>query len=146
MKGKDIFKQLLPGMVAGLVLGLILTNLVGVDTENVIPNYIGGIMCILVPTLLNCIIVLKGTAKTLKRKISFKDAIIRTIPYLICSVIIGLIIVGVIIERILGIDTRTISQLVSSIYQTLLGIVFSTLFAYLALKKYASDVKYTRRK
>ena len=45
MKKKDMFKQLVPGIVVGFILGFILTTLVGVNKENAIPNYIGGAMC-----------------------------------------------------------------------------------------------------
>lgn len=146
MKRKDIVKQLLPGVVVGFILGIVLVSLVGVDKENVIPNYIGGAMCCLVPTFLNCLIVLLGTAKTLKRKISFKDVLLRILPYLLFAGIIGLFVVAVVVERIIGIDLRTISLMVTAIYESILGVVVSTIFAYLALKKYAKDVKYTKRK
>ncbi len=146
MKGKDIFKQLLPGAIAGIVLGMGLTYLVGVNRENVIPNYIGGAMCCLIPTFLNCLIVLKGTAKHLDRKISLKDAFLRTLPWMLLAGIIGLLIVAVGIEKILHIDTRTIPLSTTMIYQTCMGIVSSTIFAYIALKKYVADVKYTKRK
>ena len=146
MKSKDVFKQLLPGVVVGFILGIILVSLVGVDKENSIPNYIGGAMCCLVPTFLNCLIVLFGTAKTIKRKISFKDVLIRILPFVLLAGIIGLIIVAVIIERLIGIDPRTISLMATAIYEAILGVVVSTIFAYIALKKYVKDVKYTKRK
>ena len=146
MKSKDVFKQLLPGVVVGFILGIILVSLVGVDKENSIPNYIGGAMCCLVPTFLNCLIVLFGTAETIKRKISFKDVLIRILPFVLLSGIIGLIIVAVVIERLIGIDPRTISLIATAIYEAILGVVVSTIFAYIALKKYVKDVKYTKRK
>ncbi len=146
MKSKDVFKQLLPGVVVGFILGIILVSLVGVDKENSIPNYIGGAMCCLVPTFLNCLIVLFGTAKTIKRKISFKDVLIRILPFVLLAGIIGLIIVAVVIERVIGIDPRSISLMTTAIYEAILGVVVSTIFAYIALKKYVMDVKYTKRK
>lgn len=146
MKGKDIFKQLLPGVIAGIFLGMGLTYLVGVNTENAIPNYIGGAMCCLIPTFLNCLIVLKGTAKQLDRKISMKDTFLRTLPWMLLAGVIGLLIVAVGIEKVLHFDTRTIPLLTTMIYQTCMGIISSTLFAYIALKKYVADVKYTKRK
>ncbi len=146
MKKKDIIKQLLPGVVVGFILGIILVSLVGVDAKNSIPNYIGGAMCCLVPTFLNCLIVLFGTAKTLKRKISFKDVLLRILPYMLIAGVIGLIVVALIVERLLGIDPRTISVFVTAIYEAILGVIVSTIFAYLALKKYVKDVKYTKRK
>ena len=132
MKGKEIFKQLLPGVIAGIVLGLLLTYLVGVNREDAIPNYIGGAMCCLVPTFLNCLIVLKGTAKQLDRKISLKDTILRTLPWMLLAGVCGFLIVFVGVEKIMGLDTRTIPKLTTMIYQTCLGIFFSTLFAYIA--------------
>lgn len=146
MKGKDIFKQLLPGVIAGIVLGMGLTRLVGVNTENAVPNYIGGAMCCLIPTFLNCLIVLKETAKQLDRKISMKDTFLRTLPWMLLAGVIGFLIVTLGIEKVMGVDTRTIPLITTMIYQTCLGIVSSTLFAYIALKKYVSDVKYTKRK
>ncbi len=146
MKRNDIVKQLIPGIVVGFILGLILVSLVGVNTEDVIPNYIGGAMCCLVPTLLNTLIVLKSSSKILKRKISIIEILKRSIPYLLLSAITGLFVVAVIVEKVLNIDTRTISVLVTAIYESLLGVVTSTIFAYLALKKYIKDVKYTKRK
>ncbi len=146
MKGKDIFKQLLPGVIAGLVLGMGLTYLVGVNRENAIPNYIGGAMCCLIPTFLNCLIVLKGTAKQLDRKISLKDTFLRTLPWMLLAGIIGFLIVAIGIEKVLHVDTRTIPLLTTMIYQTCLGIISSTIFAFIALKKYVADVKYTKRK
>ena len=145
MKSKDIIKQLLPGIAVGFILGFILVNLVGVNETDVIPNYIGGALCCLVPTLLNCLVVLKMTAKSLNRKLSFKDAILRTLPYLGGSIIIGLIVVIGLVEKVMGIDLRTISVLITAIYESFLGVVVSTLFAYIALKKYVKDVKYTKR-
>ena len=145
MKKEDIVKQLLPGVVVGLILGFVLVNLVGVNTQDAIPNYIGGAMCCLVPTLLNCMIVLNGTAKTLKRKLSLKDAFIRSMPFFIIAAFIGLFIVAVIVEKVMGIDTRTMTVLQTAIYQAILGVIVSTIFAFIALKKYEKDVKYTRR-
>ena len=103
-------------------------------------------MCCLIPTFLNCLIVLKGTAKQLDRKISMKDTFLRTLPWMLLAGIIGFLIVTLGIEKIMGVDTRTIPLITTMIYQTCLGIVSSTLFAYIALKKYVSDVKYTKRK
>ena len=59
MKKNDIIKQLLPGIIVGFILGCILISLVGVNETDPIPNYIGGAMSCLVPTILNTIIVLK---------------------------------------------------------------------------------------
>ena len=145
MKRKDIVKLLLPGVIVGFILGIILVSLVGVDKENIISNYIGGAMCCLVPTFLYCLIVLFGTAKNLKRKISFKNVLIRILPYVLLAGIIGLFIVAVVIERLIGIDPRTISLIITAIYEAILGVLVSTLFAYIALKKYIKDVKYTKR-
>lgn len=146
MKTEDIAKQLLPGVLVGLVLGFCLTLLVGVDTENVIPNYIGGAMCCFIPTLLNCIIVLKGTAKHLNRELPIGKAVGRTIPYALVALVFGLLFVSIVVEKMLGIDTRFISVIGTASYEAILGVVVSTLAAFLALKKYESDVKYTRRK
>ena len=146
MNGKDIFKQLLPGVIVGLFLGFGLVNLIGVDTENAIPNYIGGAMCCLVPTFLNCFIVLKGTAKHLNRKLPIGQTLLRILPWMILGGIIGLIVVYGGVEKLLNIDTRTISVFMTAIYEAILGVIVSTILAYFALKKYVKDVKYTKRK
>jgi len=145
VKTEDIAKQLLPGVLVGLVLGFGLTMLVGVDTENAIPNYIGGAMCCFIPTLLNCVVVLKGTAKHLNRELSIGKALGRVIPYALIALVFGLFFVMVVVEKIVGVDTRFISVIDTAVYEALLGVVVSTLAAFLALKKYESDVKYTRR-
>lgn len=145
MKRKDIFKQLLPGVIVGLILGFLITMLVGVNKESPIPNYIGGAMCCLIPTLLNCIIVLKGTAKKLKRKLSFGKALVRTIPYALIAAIIGFVVVSIVVTRLMGINTCELSTLITAIYQAFLGVIVSTISAYIALKKYEKDVKYTKR-
>lgn len=146
MKKKDMFKQLVPGIVVGFILGFVLTTIVGVNKENPIPNYIGGAMCCLVPTLLNCLVVLKLSAKKIKRKISVVEVLKRALPYCLFAIVVGLIVVIVVIEKVLGIDTRTISGFVTSIYQATLGVIVSSISAYFALKKYLQDVKYTKRK
>ena len=145
MKSKDVFKQLLPGVIVGLILGFCLTMLVGVNKEDPIPNYIGGAVGCFVPTLLNCIIVLKGTAKHLDRKLPFSKAILRTIPYALVALVIGFIVVAGIVDQLLGINTCELSSVVTALYEAILGVVVSTLFAYIALKRYESDVKYTKR-
>ena len=146
MKGKDIVKQLLPGVIVGLILGFGLTMLVGVNTENPIPNYIGGAMCCFIPTLLNCVIVLKTTASHLKRELSVIDALKRTIPYALLAILIGLFVVVVVVENIMGIDTCSITKINTAIYEAILGVVVSTIFAFIALKSYEKQVKYTKRK
>ncbi|MBQ4634235.1 MAG: hypothetical protein IJB71_02675 [Bacilli bacterium] len=145
MKFKDKWKLLLPGIIVGLILGFTLTFVVGVDENNPIPNYIGGAMCCFIPTLLNCIIVLKGTAKHLDRKISFFAALKRTIPYAIVALVIGFMVVAFVVEQILGFNTCEISVLITAIYEAVLGVLVSTISAYIALNNYEDDVKYTRK-
>ena len=146
MKNKDIVSLLVPGVLVGLVLGFLLTNLVGVNKEDAIFNYFGGAMCCIVPTFLNCLVVLKLGAKKIKRSVSFGDVLKRTLPYLVLAGVIGLVVVILLIENVLRIDTRTISVFITAVYQAILGVIVSSLCAYLALKKYLKDVKYTKRK
>lgn len=145
MKSKDITKQLIPGIVVGLFLGFGLTMIVGVNSENPIPNYIGGAMCCFVPTLLNTVIVLKGTSKVLKRDLSIGQALKRAIPYALIGLIIGFLTVKLLVETLLGFNTCEITKLNTALYQAVLGVIVSTFFAYIALKKYEKDVKYTKR-
>lgn len=145
MKDKDMIKLLMPGVIVGLVLGFLLTMLVGVNQENPIPNYIGGAMCCFVPTLLNCIIVLKQTASHLDRKLEIKKAIRMTLPYAVIALGIGFVTVAVIVTKIFGVNTCELSTLVTAIYQAILGVAISTIMAYLASKNYIEQVKYTRK-
>ena len=145
MKSKDIAKQLLPGIIVGFLLGFLLTMIVGVNTKNPIPNYIGGAMCCFVPTLLNCIIVLKGTSKHLDRKLSISKAFLQTLPYAFIALLIGFGVVAIYIEQVLGLNTCEMSKLITALYQAVLGVVVSTISAFIALKQYEKKVKYTRR-
>ena len=145
MKKNDIIKQLLPGIIVGFILGCILISLVGVNETDPIPNYIGGAMSCLVPTILNTIIVLKGTAKILNRKLSIGKCFLRSVPYALLAGVIGFLIVFGFVENILHISTCEISLFVTVLYQATLGVVVSTIMAYIALKRYESQVKYTRR-
>lgn len=145
MKKKDIVKQLIPGVLVGLILGFGLTMLVGVNKKEALPNYIGGGMCCLIPTLLNCIVVLKGTAKQLKREISLKNTFIIALPLSIINFIIGVLVVIIGVEKIINISSCDLSITITAIYQSILGVITSTAGAYIALKRYESQVKYTKR-
>lgn len=146
MKKDNIISLLIPGIIAGAILGFGLGMLAGVNAENAIPNYIGGILCCLVPTLLNCIIVTKGAAKALKREISIGEAFKRILPYVICAGIIGLMLYVVVLEGMLGLDSRIFTRVGNAGMQAIFGIVTSTFFGYIAIQSYAKDVKYTKRK
>ena len=145
MKKDNIISLLVPGIIAGAVLGFGLGMLAGVNGENPIPNYIGGVLCCLVPTLLNCLIVTKGAAKALKREISVGAVFKRILPYALCAGIIGLVLYVVVLESMLGMDSRMFSRVGNAIMQACFGIVTSTFFGYIAIKSYAKDVKYTKR-
>ena len=145
MKSKDIIKQLLPGVVVGFILGVVLTTVVGVDTENEIPNIIGGIMSCAVPTLLNGIIVLKGTAKVLDRKLSVGKALLRNLPYVLIAAVLGFLFAFGVLMNGLNIDLRTLETMENTLIFATLGVIISTFLAYIALKSYEKSVKYTRR-
>lgn len=145
MKSKDVIKQLVPGLVVGFILGFVLITVVGVDTENEVPNIIGGIMSCAVPTLLNGVVVLKGTAKTLERKLSIGKALVRNIPYIIISAILGFLFAYGFLMTALDIDLRTLEPMENTIIFASLGAIISTFLAYFALKSYEKSVKYTRR-
>ena len=145
MKSEDIKKQLTPGIIVGLILGFGLSMLVGVDTQNEIPNFIGAAVSCLVPTLLNGVIVLKGTAKTLKRDLSIGSAFVKTAPYAIGAAIFGFIFAAGLISKGMHITIGTLPVFVVALYQALLGVMVSTLTAYSELKNYEKSVKYTRR-
>lgn len=145
MKGKDIIKQLLPGVVVGFILGFVLTTVVGVDPENEIPNIIGGVMSCAIPTLLNGVIVLKGTAKVLDRKLSIGKAFIRNLPYVLVAAILGFLFAFGVLINGLNIDLRTLETMENTLIFATLGVIVSTLLAFIALKSYEKSVKYTRR-
>ena len=145
MKGKDIIKQLLPGVVVGFILGFVLTTVVGVDPENEIPNIIGGVMSCAIPTLLNGVIVLKGTAKVLDRKLSIGKAFLINIPYIIIAGILGFLFAYGVLMTALDIDLRTLTQMENTLIFATLGAIISTFLAYFALRHYEKSVKYTRR-
>lgn len=145
MKSKDIIKQLLPGVVVGFILGVVLTTVVGVDTENEIPNIIGGIMSCAVPTLLNGIIVLKGTAKVLDRKLSVGKALLRNLPYVLIAAVLGFLFAFGVLMNGLNVDLRTLETMENTLIFATLGVIVSTFLAYIALKSYEKSVKYTRR-
>ena len=145
MKGKDIIKQLLPGVVVGFILGFVLTTVVGVDPENEIPNIIGGVMSCAIPTLLNGVIVLKGTAKVLDRKLSIGKAFLRNLPYVLVAAILGFLFAFGVLINGLNIDLRTLETMENTLIFATLGVIVSTLLAFIALKNYEKSVKYTRR-
>jgi len=146
MKNEDVVKLLIPGIIVGAILGFGLGMLAGVNPTNPIPNYIGGILCCVVPTLLNCIIVIKGAAKNLKRSISIGEAFKRVIPYVIGAALVGLFMYMAVIESLLGINSCDIPRITNAIMQAVFGILASTFFGFVAIKSYARDVKYTKRK
>ncbi|MBE6140651.1 MAG: hypothetical protein E7172_03855 [Firmicutes bacterium] len=135
MESKDIIKQLIPGVIVGLILGFGLTYLVGVNETDAIPNYIGGAMCCFIPTLLNCTIVLKGTAKHLNLDLPIKKAFLKSLPYAAIAILIGLFVVIILVEKVFMMDTREISVIATATYEALLGVVVSTIAAFIALKK-----------
>ena len=145
MKSKDILKQLIPGLIVGFLLGFILITIVGVDKENEVPNIIGGVMSCAIPTLLNGLIVLKGTAKVLDRKLSIGKALVINIPYIIMAAILGLLFTYGVLMTALDIDLRTLSQMENTLIFATLGAIISTVLAYFALRHYEKSVKYTRR-
>lgn len=145
MKSKDIARQLVPGLIAGFILGFILITIVGVDEGNEIPNIIGAVMSCAVPCLLNGVIVLKGTAKTLERKLSIGKALVMNIPYIILAAIIGFLYSYIYMKTILGFNLCALSPMQNTIIFASLGAVVSTILAYVALKDYEKRVKYTRR-
>lgn len=145
MKSKDIIKQLAPGLIVGFILGFALITVVGVDTENEVPNIIGGVMSCAIPTLLNGLIVLKGTAKVLDRKLSIGKAFLINIPYIIIAGILGFLFAYGVLMTALDIDLRTITQMENTLIFATLGAIISTFLAYFALRHYEKSVKYTRR-
>lgn len=143
MKSKDMFKQLFPGVIVGFILGFVINHAAGVNPDNNIPNIIGGVLACAVPTLLNGIIVLKGTAKHLDRTLSIGDAFKRNIKYIFVGSLIGFFFMVGMIKS--GVELTQIPRMTNTITNAILGVVVSTLLGYLTIREYASDVKYTRK-
>ena len=99
----------------------------------------------MVPSILNCTIVLKGTSKILKRDLSVVKAFVQSLPESICGGIFGFITYAIILTAILNINTCEFTRVGITIFNSILGIIVSTIAAYIALKKYEKKVKYTRR-
>lgn len=146
MKRKDIIEALYPGIFISLVLGYCITMFIGVNDTDMVPNMIGGIICCFIPTLFNTTIVLKMTAKKLKRDISVEDAIGKTIRYTIMAALIGFLVVAWFLPVVLGIDPREMSTYHTALYQAPLAALVSTVLAFVALKRYEKSVKYKKRK
>ena len=73
------------------------------------------------------------------------DALKRTLPYAIIALVIGFMVVAFVVEQIFGFSTCNIPVFVTALYEAVLGVVVSTISAYIALNDYEEDVKYTRR-
>lgn len=145
MKREDIVKQLVPGVIMGVVLGGVLNYTAGVNETEPIANYIGGTLACLVPSILNCTIVLKGTAKVLKRDLSVVKAFVQSLPEIVCGGLFGFLIYAIILTIILGINTCEFTRIGITVFNSILGIIVSTIAAYVALKRYEKKVKYTKR-
>ena len=146
MKKEDVKKQLIPGVIMGIVLGSVIGYLVGVDTVDVMKNHIGGLMACLIPCLLNCVIVVKGTAKVLKQKLSVPRAFVVALPEIILGAAIGIVFHIVILTMMFRLDTCTFTRIEMTLVNMVLGVVVSTFMGYLALRSYESKVKTTKRK
>ena len=128
MKKEDIIKQLIPGILVGMGLGTLLGYLVGVDNQDVMKNNIGGLMSCLIPCILNCTIVLKGTANILKRKLSIVQAFTNSIIEIIIGALFGFFFHFVIVCEW--------TRMQMTIVNMVLGVIVSTVMAYVALKRY----------
>ncbi len=136
MKKEDIIKQLIPGILVGMGLGTLLGYLVGVDNQDVMKNNIGGLMSCLIPCILNCTIVLKGTANILKRKLSIVQAFTNSIIEIIIGALFGFFFHFVIVGKLLNINTCEWTRMQMTIVNMVLGVIVSTVMAYVALKRY----------
>ena len=145
MKNKDIIKQLVPGVIAGIILGLGIGFIVGVDKSDAMKNSIGGLMACFIASSLNCTIVVKGTAKVLKRKISVLKAFTGSLVEIICGAIMGLLFHVIILDKVLEYNTCTFLFFFMTIVNMILAVVVSTIMAYVAIKRYEKRVKYTKR-
>lgn len=145
MKKNDIIKQLIPGVIVGAVLGGVINTLAGVNTKEIMPNVINAMLASAIPTLLNGTIVLLGTSKILERKLSILKAFLNNLIYALIAAVLGFAFSFGLLHGLLNIDLKEITVLVNTIVLSILGIVVSTLLAYIALKRYEKSVKFTRR-
>ena len=144
MKKEDVIKQLVPGVIVGIILGSVIGYLVGVDTVDVMKNHIGGLMACLIPCLLNCVIVVKGTAKVLKQKLTVPRAFVVALPEIILGSVIGIVFHIVILTMMFRLNTCEFTRIQMTLVNMVLGVVVSTLMGYMALKSYENKVKATK--
>lgn len=143
---KDYAKILLPGCVIGGMLCLFVGYFViKVDTVNPMKNIMGGFLGCFVVSMLNSLVSLKQTAKTIDRKISVGKCLLTALPYALMAGIIGLVVVGPIMSGVLQINTCEISRSGHMLYNAGLQVILSTIVAYIAMRSYVSTVKYTKR-
>lgn len=143
MRSRDIFKQLVPGIIASLVLALVINILVGVDTVNPGVNMLVIVLSCTIPVTFSGLIVLTGAAKSLDRTLSISEAFKRNLVFIALGTVIGsFYMVGMVNS---GVDLTQVNELTHTITNSLLGIVVSTLLGYFSIKEYAEDVKYTRK-
>lgn len=142
MKKEEVIKQLVPGVIVGMILGTVVGTITGVNTTDEIPNIIGIVLGCVIPTLLNGTIILFGTSRVLERKLSFGKAVVKNIPYVLCSAVIGIVYAMILRTQV---DLCTIPKLTNTIINAVLGVIVSTILGYIALKNFEKSVKYTRR-
>lgn len=143
MRSKDIYKQLVPGIFVGFLLGFVINFLAGVNTVNPVPNMIGIVLSCTVPVALNGVIILMGTAKFLDRKLSVGEAFKRNSVYILLGTFIGFFYMVGMLNC--GVDLTQVNEMTNTINNALLGVAVSTVLGYFTIKDYAEDVKYTRR-
>ena len=74
-------------------------------------NHIGGLMACLIPCLLNCVIVVKGTSKVLKRDITVPKAFVVAAPYIVIGAVFGFLFHLVFLTMILKLNTCEFSKI-----------------------------------
>ena len=143
MKSRDIFKQLVPGIIASVFLAFIINCIIGVDTVNPGVNMLVIVLSCTLPVTLSGTIVLSGTAKSLGRTLTIGEALKRNIVFIAIGTVIGAFYMVGMVNC--GVDLTQVNEITNTISNSLLGVVVATMLGYFAIKEYATDVKYTRK-
>lgn len=133
MTNKQIAGQLLPGVVAGMLLGLGVNYAVGVNAE-VMPNIISGAMAAIAPTILNSLVVLKTSRKLIDQRPS-KGKVAGLVACL--AVLAGLIgfAVAALMQFVLNIDLTALARMNFAVLYAVVGVTIQTAMGVVLLKK-----------
>lgn len=133
MTNKQIAGQLLPGVVAGTLLGLGVNYAVGVNAE-VVPNIISGAMAAIVPTILNSLVVLKTSRKLVKQPLSAGQAAKLVAGLALIAGVVGFAFAAC-MQFVLNIDLTALARMDFAVLYAVAGVTIQTIMGVVLLKK-----------